>query len=119
MTLNKTQKNTIGAVVFVVVATIVYLLTLKKKGTLTSPLQYKARVNTQSYLTVRDESYEYGWKPDLSRSVKTFKAGDSIGVATGYYYSTTNRKWVVFEQPFIFGSTVFVSILEDNLVVIQ
>lgn len=110
-------------VVLMVLALVIGILSRKKKGTITTIEKYRAKIDTAAYFAMRSDQFEYGWNPDFSRPAKTFKAGEIIGDAVGYF-PTTNQNgkeftFMVFEQPFLYGTTVFVCINKANLSLIQ
>lgn len=123
MTVNKSSQQiaigfTLMAIIFLVV-----LLLRKKKGAIYTIEKYRAKVDTGAYFAMKDDAYEYGWKPDFSKPAKTFKAGEMIGDAVGDF-PTTNYKgqqftFVVFEVTILYGAIVYLCIDKNNLSIVQ
>lgn len=110
-------------VVLMILALVIGILSRKKKGTITIIEKYRAKVDTAAYFVMRSDQFEYGWKPDFSKPAKTFKSGELIGDAVGYF-PTINQNgkeftFMVFEQPFLYGATIFLCINKANLSLIQ
>ena len=118
-----TQPFVIILVVLMVLALLIGILSRKKKGTITPIEKYRAKIDTAAYFVMRSDQFEYGLNPDFSKPAKTFKSGELVGDAAGYF-PTINQNgkeftFMVFEQPFLYGATIFLCIDKDNLSLIQ
>jgi hypothetical protein len=116
---NNNRELTIGFALLAIIALVVFLMSRNKKGTITTIEKYRAKVDTAAYFVMRSDQFEYGWNPDFSKYAKNFKTGDVIGDAVGYF-PTVNSKgnqftFMVFEVPFVYGTTVFLCIDKANL----
>lgn len=102
---------------------MIVLIPRKKKGTLTILEKYRAKADAFAYYVTRSDSYEYGWNPNFSKAAKTFKAGEVVGDAVGYFPTTnaTGKEFtfLVFEVPFVYGTTIFLCVDKVNLSLIQ